>query len=81
MAFYLNFKANFGSKMARKWRELAPIFLRASATAPFYFTFPPPRRALPFSVRASGAVALKVAQVPSTANVHINLHTVKKLDL
>ena len=31
-----------------------------------FFTLAPPRRAPPFLVRASGAVALKVAQVPST---------------
>ena len=42
--------------MAQKWRELAPLF----------FTFAPLRRVLPFLVRARGAVALKVAQVPST---------------
>ena len=40
--------------MVRKWHELAPLF----------FTLAPPRRAPPFLVRASGAVALKVAQVP-----------------
>ena len=34
-----------------------------------FFTLAPPRRAPPFSVRASGAVALKVAQVPSTAKM------------
>ena len=32
-----------------------------------FFTLAPPRRAPPFLVCASGAVALKVAQVPSTA--------------
>ena len=31
-----------------------------------FFTLAPPRRAPPFSVRANGAVALKVAQVHST---------------
>ena len=50
-----------------KWRELAPLFFRATATSPLFFTSAPPRRAPSFSVRASGAVALKVAQVPSTA--------------
>ena len=45
----------------RKWRELAPFIFRATATAPFFFTLAPPRRAPPFSVRASGAQALKVA--------------------
>ena len=53
--------------MARKWRELAPFYFRATATEPLFFTFTPPRRVPPFLVRASGAVALKVAQVPSTA--------------
>ena len=46
-------------------RIRAPFF-RATATAPLFFTLAPPRRAPPFLVRASGAVALKVAQVPST---------------
>ena len=47
----------------QKWRELAPLYFYA--TAPF-FTFGPPRRAPPFLVHASGAVALKLAHVPST---------------
>ena len=34
--------------------------------APLFFTLAPPRRAPRFLVRASDAVALKVAQVPST---------------
>ena len=51
--------------MARKWRELAPFYFRATTTRHF-FTFAPPRTAPPLLVRASGAVALKVAQVPST---------------
>ena len=42
------------------------LFSRATATAPLFFTLAPPHRAPPFTVRASGAVALKVAQVPST---------------
>ena len=46
----------FGSKMARKWRELAPFFLRATGTAPLFLALAPPRRATPFLVRASGAV-------------------------
>ena len=55
--------------MAGKWRH----FNRATATAPLLFTLAPqrcapPRRAPPFLVRASGAMALKVAQVPSTEN-------------
>ena len=41
--------------------------ISATATAPFFFTLAPLRRAPPFLVRVSGAVALKVAQVPSTA--------------
>ena len=53
--------------MAQKWRKLAPFYFRATATDPLFFVLAPPRRATPFSVRTSGAVALKVAQVPSTA--------------
>ena len=58
--------------MTRKWRELAPFYFRATATALLFLALAPPRRAPPrrtppFSVRTSGAVALKVAQVPSTA--------------
>ena len=49
--------------LVQKWLELAPLYFRATAI----FTFLPPRRAPPFLVRTSGAVALKVAQVPSTA--------------
>ena len=67
MVFNLDFHANFGPEMARKWRELAPFYFRATATAPLFFTLAPPGRAPPFLVRASFAVALKVAQVPSTA--------------
>ena len=52
--------------MARKWRELAPSFFHATATTPLFFKLAPPRYAPPFLVCASGAVALKVAQVPST---------------
>ena len=58
-----DFYAKFGSKMAR---------ISATATAPLFFALGPPRHAPPFSVRASGAVALKVAQVPSTAQFYIN---------
>ena len=54
--------------LVRKWRELAPLFFRATATSPLFFTSAPPRRAPSFSVRASGAVALKVAQVSNTAS-------------
>ena len=52
--------------MAQKWHELALSFFRASATAPLFVKLAPPRRAPPFLVCASGAVALTVAQVPST---------------
>ena len=48
--------------MVRKWRKLAPFYFRATATAPLFFALGPPRHASPFSVRASGAVALKVTQ-------------------
>ena len=48
-------------------RIRAPFF-RATATAPLFFTLAPPRRVPPILVRASGAVALKVAQVPSTGH-------------
>ena len=54
--------------LARKWRELAPLLFRATATAPLLFTLAPPRRVSPFLVRTSGAGALKVEQVPSTAH-------------
>ena len=43
--------------------------ISTTATAPLFFTLAPPQRAPPFLVRASDAVALKVAQVPSTAGV------------
>ena len=66
--------------MVRKWRELAPFYFRATATAPLFFTLAPPRHAPPFSVRACGAVALKVAQVPSTDFIDIcNLVTILKM--
>ena len=61
-SFLWDFYAKFGSKMAR----ISGTFFCASATALLFFTLAPPRRAPPFLVRASGAVALKVAQVPST---------------
>ena len=41
------------------------FYFRATATAPLFFALALPRRAPPFSVCASGVVALKVAQVPS----------------
>ena len=49
--------------------RISATFFRATATATLFFTLAPPRRAPPFLVRASGAVALKVAQVPSTAHL------------
>ena len=52
--------------MAPKWRELAPFYFRATATTLLFFALAPPLRMPPFSVHASGAVALKVVQVPST---------------
>ena len=48
--------------MARKWCEVAPFFLRAIFLLLRHRGVHPP-----FLVHASGAVALKVAQVPSTA--------------
>ena len=66
--------------MMRKWRELAPFYFRATAAAPLFFTLAPPRRAPPFSVHASGVVAVKVAQVPSTDFIDIcNLVTILKM--
>ena len=64
--------------MARKWRELAPFYFRTTATAPLFFPLAPQRRAPPFSVSASGAVALKVAKVPSTASLIEYLHNAFK---
>ena len=64
--FNLNFNVTFVSKFSRKLCECVPFFLRATATAPFSFTFALPQRAPPFLVRASGTMALTVAQVPST---------------
>ena len=46
--------------------QIRATFFCATVTALLFFTFAPPRRAPPFLVRASGAVVLKVAQVPST---------------
>ena len=54
--------------LVQKWRELAPFYFRATATAPLFFLLAPP-----FSVRASGAVAIKVAQVPSTAQKYFRI--------
>ena len=65
VAIFKDFYAKFGSKMAPKWRKLVPFF-RANATASLFFNLVLPQRAQPFLVYASGAVALKVAQVPST---------------
>ena len=55
--------------LVRKWRELAPFFLAPPPPRHYFFTLAPSRRAPPFIVRASGVVALKVAQVPSTGDV------------
>ena len=52
--------------MARKWHELAPFYFRVTAYAPLFFNLAPLQRAPPFLVHASGAVALKLAHVPST---------------
>ena len=61
--------------MVRKWCELVPFYFRATATVPFFFALAPPPSAPPFSVRASGALALKVAQVPSTGRRTRSLKT------
>ena len=52
--------------LVRKWRGIASFYFHATATAPLFFALAPPRPTPPFPVRASGAVALKVAQVHST---------------
>ena len=67
VAIFLDFYAKFGTKMARKLRELASFFSRHCHHAIFLFTLVPPRRAPSFLARTSGAVALKVTQVTSTA--------------
>ena len=51
-----------GTKMAR----IRAIFSCATATASFFYTFGLPERRSPFLIRAIGAVALKMVQVPST---------------
>ena len=63
--------------MARKWQELAPFYFRATATAPLFLAIAPPRRGPPFSVRTSGAVALKLVQVPSTVNCNVKNVTIR----
>ena len=50
-----------------KLRELAPFFLHATATAPFFYIRATATCATIFLVRASDAVELKVAQVIRTA--------------
>ena len=55
--------------MAQKWRELAQFFFSHHCHRTIIFYFSATATAPPFSVRASGAVALKVAQVPSTAKM------------
>ena len=59
--------------MARKWRELAPFYFRATATKPLFINLAPQRRAPPFLVRATVAVALKVVQVPNTGFTFFNI--------
>ena len=54
------------SKIIPLWPFKIYFNFRATATSPLFFNFAPPQRAPPFLVRASGAMALKVAQVPST---------------
>ena len=59
----------FGSKMAQKWRELAPFFFSCHWHRASIFNFSATATCDTFfSSRQwrSGAVALKVAQVPST---------------
>ena len=66
VACYTDFYAQYGSKMAR---ISAFLFSRHCHCAIFFYFSAtgraPPRRAPPFLVRESGAVALKVAQVLS----------------
>ena len=58
--------------LVQKWRKLAPFLFRATAALRHYFLLlAPPRRVAPFSVCTSGAVALKVAQLTSTAFVSL----------
>ena len=72
--------SNLGWKnLIRKWRELTRFFVRANATAPCCITFSLQWRAPPFLVRASGAVALKVAEVSSTEKNAKNLVTLPLL--
>ena len=54
----------FMQNLGQKWLELAPFFFHANSTN--FFTLAPMRCAPPFFGRTSGAVALKLAQVPST---------------
>ena len=48
--------------------RISATFVHATATIPLFFTLAPPRHMLPFLVRVSGALALKVVQVPSTGH-------------
>ena len=68
MKFNLDFHAKFGSSNGA---EMA-LFFRDTATKPS-FTFTPLQHAPPFFVYASGAVALKMTQVPGTCCTY--LHT------
>ena len=47
--------------------QISAIFFGTTATAPLFFTLTPPQCA---SAHASGTVALKVAQVPSTEEIY-----------
>ena len=53
-----------GAEMA----QISVILFSRHCTVPLFFVLAPPRRAPPFSVNASGAVVLKMAQMPSTAS-------------
>ena len=49
--------------------RISATFLRATATPPLFFYISATATCATFLVRASGAVALKAAQVPSTSNL------------
>ena len=55
--------------MAQKWRELGPLFSRHCHCA-IIFYFSATATCPPFSVRASSAVALNVAQGPCNDYLH-----------
>ena len=62
MAINLDCNLRFDSELA----QISAILFSRHCHRAFFLNFAPPRRAPPFLVRASGAVALKMAQVPST---------------